>query len=201
VLDWVYERFSAPETIFVTGMSAGSYGSIGWAPHIMDHYPRAYVAQLGDCGAGVITDSFFTESFPSWKADAILPDWFDVPLEEMALEDLYIELANHYPENFFGQINTHNDENQRLYYVAMGGADENWSPAMYEKIQAIIDGAPTFRSYIAGGVKHVVLPYPELYTYQVDGVRLRDWVADIAEGVPVETVHCTECDAPELFER
>jgi len=201
VLDWVYERFSKPDTIFVTGMSAGSYGSIGWAPHIMDHYPDSYVAQLGDCGAGVITDSFFTESFPSWNADAFLPEWFETPIEEMALEDLYIEIANHYPNNFFGQINTHNDENQRLYYTAMGGKDEDWSPAMYEKIEAILDGAPNFRSYIAGGTQHVVLPYPEFYTYQVDGVRLRDWVADIAEGEPVDTVHCTECDEPELFER
>jgi len=201
VLDWVYERFESPETIFVTGVSAGAYGSIGWAPHIIDHYPDSKVMQLGDCGAGVITDTFFMDSFPSWKAESLIPDWIDVPLDELVLEDLYIGIAKHYPEQFFGQLNTHNDENQRFYYVAMGGADEDWSPKMYEKIETIIDGAPNFRSYIAGGDKHVVLPYPEFYTYEVDGVRLRDWVADIANGEPVETVHCTACEEPELFER
>jgi hypothetical protein len=202
VLDWVYERFQGPETIFVTGVSAGAYGSIGWAPYVIEHYPDSHVVQLGDCGAGVITDTFFEDSFPSWNAGSLIPDWIpglDIPLEELKLENLYIEVANHYPDHFFGQYNTNNDENQRFYYTAMGGNDEDWSPKMNEKIETIIDNAPTFRSYIAGGDKHVVLPYPEFYTYQSDGVRLRDWVADIANGEPVETVHCTACEEPELY--
>jgi hypothetical protein len=200
VLDWVYENFSAPERIFVTGVSAGAYGSIGWAPAIIEHYPDSHVTQLGDCGAGVITDTFFEDSFPSWKADSLIPEWVDTPIDQLKLEDLYIKIANHYPDRVFSQYNTHNDENQRFYYTAMGGKDEDWSPKMYEKIEAIIDGAPTFRSYIAGGVKHVVLPYPEFYTYESDGVRLRDWVADLAEGNDVENVACTSCDEPDLYE-
>jgi hypothetical protein len=203
VLDWVYEEFSAPESIFVTGVSAGAYGSIGWAPYIIEHYPNSRVTQLGDCGAGVITDTFFEDSFPSWKADSLIPDWIpglDVPLTELKLENLYIELANHYPEQVFSQYNTHNDENQRFYYTAMGGKDEDWSPKMYEKIETIIDEAPTFRSYIAGGIKHVILPYPEFYTYESDGVRLRDWVKDLAEGEAVENVQCVDCDEPDLYE-
>ena len=203
VLDWVYERFEQPESILVTGMSAGSYGSIGWAPHVMKHYPKSFVAQFGDSGAGVITDTFFEDSFPAWNAEGILPDWIeglDVPLSELSLEDFYIAAANYYPENAFSQYNTDNDENQRFYYTAMGGKDEDWSPKMHEKIAAIVAGAPTFRSYIAGGDKHVIIPYPEFYTYQVDGVRIRDWLADLADGKPVETIACTECDEPELFQ-
>lgn len=203
VLDWVYERFEQPETIFVTGVSAGAYGSIGWAPHIIQHYPNSYVVQLGDSGAGVITDTFFEDSFPSWNADALIPDWIeglDVPLTELKLENLYIELANHYPNSFFSQFNTDNDENQRFYYTAMGGLDEDWSPKMHEKIDAIIEGAPTFRSYIAGGIQHVVLPYPEFYTYTVGETRLRDWVADIANGEPVENVQCTDCADAGIYE-
>jgi len=170
----------------------------------MEHYPDSYVAQMGDSGAGVITDTFFEDSFPAWKADAVIPDWIDgldVPLSELALEDLYIAAANHYPKNFFGQYNTDNDENQRLYYTAMGGKDEDWSPKMREKIAAIMTGAPSFRSFIAGGVKHVVLPYPEFYSYQADGVRVRDWIADIADGKPVDNVDCgSKCAEAELYE-
>ena len=204
VLDWVYERFEKPDTVFVTGMSAGSYGSIGWAPHIMEHYPDSYVVQLGDSGAGVITDTFFQDSFPSWKADSIIPDWIaalDKPLEELKLEDLYIEESKAYPKNVFSQYNTNNDENQRFYYTAMGGKDEDWSPKMHEKIAAIIAGAPKFRSFIEGGTKHVVLPYPEFYTYASNGVRIRDWVADLANHKPVENVQCTDCAEPEIVER
>ena len=202
VLDWVYERFERPESILVTGMSAGSYGSIGWAPHVMEHYPNSHVAQLGDCGAGVITDTFFEDSFPAWNAQAILPDWIDgldVPLSELTIEDLYIAAAGYYPDNAFSQYNTHNDVNQRFFYTAMGGKDEDWSPKMRAKIATIVAAAPNFRSFIAGGDKHVVLPYSEFYTYQVDGVRIRDWVADLAAGKPVDNLACDDCEQPELY--
>lgn len=204
VLDWVYERFEKPDTIFVTGMSAGSYGSIGWAPHIMDHYKDSHVVQLGDSGAGVITDTFFEDSFPAWNADSILPKdvpGLDKPISELKLEDLYISLSNAYPKNVFSQYNTYNDENQRFYYTAMGGKDEDWSPKMREKISTIIAGAPKFRSFIEGGIKHVILAYPEFYTYASDGTRIRDWVADLAAGKPVENVECKDCAEAETVER
>ncbi|MBK9749732.1 MAG: hypothetical protein IPO91_23560 [Chloroflexi bacterium] len=41
-----------------------------------------------------------------------------------------------------------------------------------------------------------MLPRGEFYSYAVNGVRLRDWVADIATGRNVDTVACTNCDAP-----
>ena len=92
--------------------------------------------------------------------------------------------------------------NQRYFYEAMGGDPEDWSPKMREKIAAITAGAPTFRSFIAGGVKHVVLPYPEFYSYQAGGVRVRDWIADIADGKPVDDVDCgSNCAEAELYQR
>jgi hypothetical protein len=203
VLDWVYANFEKPETILVTGISAGAYGSIGWAPYVMQHYPDSFVVQLGDCGAGVITDTFFKDSFPSWKAESLILGWMadadDVSIEELQLEDLYIRAANAFRGNVFSQYNTYNDENQRFYYTAMGGADADWSPAMREKLAAIHAGAPTFRSYVAGGELHGILPYDEFYSYQADGVRLRDWFADLIEGKDVENVSCVSCDEPELY--
>lgn len=201
-LDWVYENFEAPERIMVTGYSAGSYGSLGWAPHIIEHYPDSNVVQVGDCGAGVITETFFQDSFPSWNAADIVPTWvdgLDVPIEEIALSDFYINLSNHYPEQRFSQINTNNDENQRFFYEAMGGLDADWSPKMNASIDAIVAAAPTFRSYIGWGEQHVLSPYAEFYTMQVDGVRLRDWVADLIEGREVENVKCTDCVTEELY--
>jgi hypothetical protein len=151
----------------------------------------------------VITDTFFEDSFPNWNAGGVIPSWIDaldVPLSELSLEDVYIGVANAYPDNVFSQYNTNNDENQRFYYTAMGGADADWSPRMREKIDAIIAGADNFRSFIAGGDKHVVLAYPEFYRYAAGGVRVRDWVADLADGRPVANVECDDCAAPELSE-
>ena len=45
--------------------------------------------------------------------------------------------------------------------------------ANFTDINAAIDN---FRSYTAGGEVHTILRRPEFYTYQVDGLRFRDWV-------------------------
>ena len=68
VLSWIYANFSQPEKIFVTGCSAGSYGSLMWAAHLAKHYPQSKIYQLGDSGAGVITKSFLKDSFSQWNA-------------------------------------------------------------------------------------------------------------------------------------
>jgi hypothetical protein len=53
---------------------------------------------------------------------------------------------------------------------------------------------------IAGGDVHTVLGRPEFFTYRVGATRVRDWVAALASGEPVETVRCVACAAPELVE-
>lgn len=44
----------------------------------------------------------------------------DVPIADLTIEDIYIELSKVYPNNVFSQYNTNNDETQR-------GKDEDWS--------------------------------------------------------------------------
>ncbi|MBN2196715.1 MAG: hypothetical protein JW751_28155, partial [Polyangiaceae bacterium] len=73
VLKWVYDNFSAPEQILVTGCSAGSYGAALWSADVMNHYPDAEVFQFGDSGAGIGTRTFMTEGFPSWNATGAFP--------------------------------------------------------------------------------------------------------------------------------
>jgi len=43
------------------------------------------------------------------------------------------------------------------------------------------------------------LARPEFYTIQVDGRRIRDWVADLANFRPVENVKCENCQEAELI--
>ena len=46
-LDWTYEHFLGPETVFVTGSSAGSIPSPVYARHFAENYPAARVTALG----------------------------------------------------------------------------------------------------------------------------------------------------------
>ncbi len=203
VLAWVYANFSAPEQIFVTGCSAGSYGSIMWAPHIAEHYPNSSVVQFGDSGAGIITKSFFADSFPAWKAEGAFPTWIDgldpnkTDVLELHLGDLYAGLVNYYPQHKFSQYNTAFDENQAFYFKAMGGGDaQEWSKQMYASIADIKQHAPRFSSYIPSGQQHCILPENNFYTVNVGGRLLVDWLDDLLNGKSVEDLACSDCSVP-----
>lgn len=47
-----------------------------------------------------------------------------------------------------------------------------------------------FRSYVADGVEHTILPFDRFYTTQINGVRFRDWVANLINEQPVDNVAC-----------
>jgi hypothetical protein len=49
-------------------------------------------------------------------------------------------------------------------------------------LEDIQDRAPNFRSYLAPGVEHCVLPLATFYTLRHDGVSVRDWTALLAAG-------------------
>ena len=48
-------------------------------------------------------------------------------------------------------------------------------------------------SYTAPGSEHTVLWRDLVYEIEVGGVRLIDWIADVAAGEPVADVHCVDC--------
>ncbi|MFO0746009.1 MAG: pectin acetylesterase-family hydrolase [Myxococcota bacterium] len=65
VLDWTKDRYPDPDVIFITGCSAGAYGAIGYASWVAERWPKADIRVLADSGAGIITDAFFADSFPT----------------------------------------------------------------------------------------------------------------------------------------
>jgi hypothetical protein len=50
-------------------------------------------------------------------------------------------------------------------------------------------------SYISPGDSHTIIGGPNFYTQVVNGVSLRQWVADLVDGTPIQDVHCTDCTA------
>jgi hypothetical protein len=200
VLDWVYANLPSPEKVFVTGCSAGAYGAAMWSAHIRNHYAKSKVYQLADSGAGVITDTFFQESFPQWNARASYPTFIPNldPTQFNRLPQLYEVLGAYFPDMFLSQYNTNFDENQTFYFQAMGGGDAvAWSAQMRTNVTEIINTTSNFRSYIAPDFKHCIIPYPELYTVTSSGVKLVDWIRDAVLDKPVADVDCMpNCGAP-----
>ncbi|MFO0549617.1 MAG: pectin acetylesterase-family hydrolase [Polyangiaceae bacterium] len=202
VLDWVYANFSSPEQILVTGCSAGSYGSALWSAHVMNHYPDSQVLQFGDSGAGIITPEFFNDSFPSWNAAEAFPAFIpalnpaEVDIQGKALPDLYIGIADFFPDQTMSQYDTIRDENQLFYYQAMGGGSvDEWTAAMLSSISTIEAGATNFGAFIPAGQQHCILPYDNFYTVTANGVKLTDWLRQLLGGqISSEKCQGTECD-------
>lgn len=199
-LDWVYANFSDPEEIFVTGCSAGAYGAILHSAYIAEHYPNATIRVLGDSGAGIITDTFFKDSFPNWNADPALPDWiagFELGAAALTIESLYAGIANTYPNLRFAQFHSAFDDNQTFYFTAMGGQASEWSGRMLESMASIAGMADNFRFYIAPGPVHCITPYDYFYSRQSDGVAWRDWLAEFSQGA--QTPDSVQCSAEECL--
>lgn len=201
-LDWVYANFPAPVSVFITGESAGALGASFHAPWIIEQYPETQIAVLGDSAGGYSAPGFDLEMiFVPWGTLALLPDWIpgldDVEAPtELLFEDFYIKAAAQYPEVVFAQYNTLYDEVQAFFMSLIPGTPplEDVLPGTMDKI---ITAAPNFRSYLAGGSEHTILHLPEFYMTATNGVAIRDWVAALAAGEPVENVICDPCEAPE----
>jgi hypothetical protein len=193
VLNWVYENVPSPEKIFVTGCSAGAYGAALWSSHVKNHYKDTKVYQFADSGQGVITDSFFQESFPQWNAQASYPLFIPnvEPEDFTRLPQLYALIGNTYADMLMSAYNTNFDENQFFYFTAQGGGDiDEWSRRMRSSVAEIESTTPNFASYIAPDFKHCIIPYDDFYSVESNGVRLVDWLRQLVDDQAVDSVDC-----------
>jgi len=194
VLDWVYSQFPAPQKVFVTGCSAGGYGSIFWAPQVQKHYAASKVYHFADSAAGVITDDFFQRSFPSWNVEPHFPSFVAPFASVTSLTVMYKAIAAYYPGNVYSQYNTILDSNQTFYYVAMGGKDnQDWSAHMKASIKEIQTAAPNFRAFLAAGEQHCILPQKNFFDAEADGTKLTDWLSKMVNDQPIDSAYCPDC--------
>ncbi len=176
----------------MTGCSAGSYGSILWSAYIAEQWPDAEIIQFGDSGAGVITESFFLDSFPKW-IDALGPAQQDILGKELA--DLYVGIGDEYPNAKFSQFNTLADGTQVSYFDFMGGGGADlWTEGMLASIANIESRQDNFCSYLAPGDRHCIVTRDELYEVESDGVPLIDWINGLIAGEGGESVVCEGCE-------
>ncbi len=206
-LDWTFANFESPSDVFISGCSAGSYGSIFHAPRIMSHYNDVQITQLGDAGIGVVARGW--DGLETW---GMYDNLADIPGYETIRERpnrinplLYRYAAAAFPANEFAQYTTYLDSVQIGFYFLQGGgatpeeAGGNWLTGMRSNLNGLDGTVKNFYSYMAWGNSHCITDTPDFYTYQVNGMRFRDWVTDLIADDPVRDVACTACDAPELY--
>jgi len=187
---WIYENVRAPRQLFVAGCSAGGYGSALWSAHVMSHYSGASAAQLSDSAAGVVPPGFFATPLANWGAAAAWPNFIPaLSLEHMdasrvTMADFYTALAGYYPLSAFSQFNRLADSTQLFFYILTKNAlatPEEWAALMQASVASIRSARPNFSSYTAPGTEHCVINSPAVYSTEVGGVRLVDWIRTLAE--------------------
>ena len=206
VFTWLSNHYTAPNEFFVTGCSAGAYGAAMHSAYLADLYPMSKMSVIADSGAGIITQDFLEMSLPNWDAETNIPDWIEGlqrPIVELSLNDVYIEIANSLPEARFSQYTTAFDADQRFYFTAMGGDPADWNPQMNASLTAIEAATENFRSFVAPGPMHCVIPYAFMYdrvTQSTNGeVQLLDWMVDFVQGELPDSARCQGEDCYDDF--
>ena len=162
-LEYLYERVFEPREVFVTGCSAGAYGSVLNSVWIAEHYPDTRMAVLADSGSGIITDTFLIDSFPGWNALSHIPPTLTrlmEPLETLSIKDVYQAITELYPQHRFAQHTTEFDSDQTFFFEAMGGDFREWSGKQRELLTSLDETQDNFRVYLAPGPLHCIGAYP-----------------------------------------
>jgi dienelactone hydrolase len=181
-----YREFPDANVVFVAGCSAGSVGSAFHADAIIRHYKRARVAALGDSLAFVFHRPI---SLAAWGTNSVFPSFFRIGNRRWTMAEFVTRLARAHPGVTFARFNHAADAVQERFYEAVGGKPGGFAPRL-KTAEQTLRRLLNYRSYLACGTNHCALPTSEFYSLRVDGVPLRDWVADLARG---RDVHCPTC--------
>jgi dienelactone hydrolase len=183
-----YAEFPDPDSVFVTGCSAGSVGSAFHADSIIRRYRDARVTQVGDSLAFVFHRPV---NLAGWGTHEHFPRWFRPtrPRQRWTMVEFIRGLARAHPRQTFARFNHASDQVQVAFYRAVGGRPAGFS-ARLRSAERELKRLPNYRSYLACGTEHCAFQDGEFYSLRVNGVRLRDWVADLAAGRDVDCPAC-----------
>lgn len=196
VLEWTYENVPEPDSVFVTGSSAGAIPSPFYTSLIAKEYPDARIAQLGDGAGGYRRINEDSRPDEQWGTFSFLnqePAFAELQPEGFNYESLYIAAAKAHPNILFAEYDAAEDAVQKRF-LALGGSE---TTELIHSLQAnhadIRAAVPNFRAFIGGGDSHTILRRPEFYAYASNGVAIRDWVAALAEFEDPGDVTCQNC--------
>ena len=188
VFEWLYAHVPSPRTILVTGESAGSIPTPVYAAVLSKHYSRARVVQIGDGAGSYVNASGLTTSWlalPVFRRLDVLPGLDSATL---TYPSLYSLASRSSPRISFAEVNSAEDSTQAFFLRAVDRSSPAVPVLLAQNYADLKRTLPAFRSYTLPGAMHTIIERPEFYTASVDGVRLRDWVDALINGMPVRDV-------------
>ena len=186
--------------VVVAGSSAGSAGAPAFGGGAHDVWPDADIAVIADASAAYPGTPEITLAIGSlWGVTGSIPTWpetADLPVEAWSLPGLFVNAAMHHPELRFATYNNAFDEVQAGFSSLIGQDGDDLVDLIDANNTWITDQGVDVRHWVAPGTDHTVLGDPQLYTQEVEGVALIDWLADFLAGEDGADVRCTDCERP-----
>jgi hypothetical protein len=208
-LDRIVPTLPKPAQVLHTGDSAGGFGAALTAQLVERKFPPGTNITLLDDSGPAMSKTYVPECLQkgwrtTWGFDqTILKDCgADCPNPDDYELDWSFHLVKQYPKSRGGMIETVDDGIITLFY-GYGTNDcaadpaQAATPVTADVFQAglldfraqIKTKGQNFGTFFIPGAKHTWLKDPTLYTQEVGGVKLIDWVTNIIEGTgPIEHV-------------
>ena len=197
-LDTLAQTFPGAEHIVVSGESAGSVPDPLYAGLAADLFPDARITVLAD-GSGAYPDVPGINALIGglWGTMNAVPDWpvnAGKTVESWSFPGLFIQAGAHAPRIVFARHDYAFDETQ-AFFSALAGIAADDLVQLIDKNEAQVEATGVnLLSYISPGDDHTILSKDELYSHEVNGVGLVDWItALLADPASVTDNHCTDC--------
>jgi len=187
MMERAVQTFEDVDTIFVTGESAGGFGSLAAYPIIRENFPNARGVLMDDSGQ-VLADDYLApclveEWRQTWNLNANLPADCPCNNNEGRMDTAWAYFKQKYPSDSFSLISSINDAVISTFF---GFGLENCTKAlptgfnrMHEGLEAL--AATGVNIYMIPGGGHTHTSHDEFYSRIVDGVGLYQWVAQLID--------------------
>ena len=197
-LEAMHRAFPDATQIVVSGESAGSVPDPLYAGMVADLYTEARITVVAD-GSGAYPDIPGINGLIGglWGTMNAMPDWPEnegKTAETWSFPGLFIQAGTHAPQIVFARHDFAYDRTQ-AFFSSLAGIAADDLVQLIDKNEAQIEASGVnLLSYISPGPDHTILSKPDLYTHEVNGVRLIDWITRLIDGDPtVADNHCTDC--------
>jgi hypothetical protein len=195
-LTHLVENYPNATQVVVVGESAGSVAAPVYGGLVADLLPDAQITVLADSSGAYPNDSNVNEILGQWGIFETMPDWDvndELTARDWGIPTFWVQAGLHHPDIVMGRFDFAYDEVQ-TFFMDLAGVDTSDLVASIDTNESAIEAAGvTQHSYTAPGTDHVIVGDDLIYTIELNGVTLVDWIAALITGQPLDDVHCDGC--------
>ena len=197
-LTYLTEHYPDAVEVDVVDVSAGSVAAPVYGGLVADLLPDAQVTVLADSSGAYPDDpDINTEILGQWGAFETMPDWEEnegLTAADWGPPRFWVQAGLHDPDAVMARFDFAYDEVQTFFMEQLEEDTSDLKTSIDANEAAIEDAGVVQHSYTAPGDGHGVVGDNLVYTMEVNGIRLVDWVEALIAGEPLDDVQCDECE-------